>query len=113
MAAAWSRRFLIGAELPPCNLIGAPSHMTPLPYLLSAAESLLFPSSSPAPQFLVATFFQPPSSMIKFVWILVWASSVWASDKKQFNSAVQATRHFNSHLPCPAPYLQLNAHTSV
>ena len=59
MAAAWSRRFLIGAELPPCNLIGAPSHMTPLPYLLSAAESLLLPSSSPAPQFPVATFSQP------------------------------------------------------
>ena len=37
-----------------------------------------------------------PSFPQLFVCIFVCASSVWATDKPQFNSAVQATLHFNS-----------------
>ena len=141
---------------------------------ISTSSSLL-PGSPVSSCYLFST----PPALLVLVWILVWASSVWASDKKQFNSAVQATRHFNSQqssstvqqcsylecstnvpcppacespsplpafvststsdhfhplnqpgfsptlprlvlitpflttVPCPAPYLQLNAHTSV
>ena len=54
MAAAWNRRSLIGAELTPCNIIGALSHMTPLQDLLSAAD---------LPNFY---FFRPPPRLPNF-----------------------------------------------
>lgn len=112
MAAAWSRRFLIGAELPPCNLIGAPSHMTPLPYLLSAAESLLLPSFSPAPQFPVATFSQPlllthPKPFLGF-------SAIWERTQTQRlqwimirDSAHARENHFLPCLPAWMPSRRL------
>ena len=58
---------------------------------ISTSSSLL-PGSPVSSCYLFST---PPALLVS-VWILAWASSVWASDKKQFNSAIQATRHFNS-----------------